>query len=82
MVFFQLNAQSWEIMSGSEFSRIFHLAQKQDTAEAAKSLHFSCTIKYKLASYLWAGQFLLLHLKHYRAINLVYDSSLFWHSSS
>lgn len=52
MVFFQLNAQSWDIMSGSEFSRIFHLAQKQDTAEAAKSLHFSCTIKYKLASYL------------------------------
>lgn len=38
-------------MSGSEFSSIFHLAQKQDTAEAAaKSLHFSRIKKYKLVS--------------------------------
>jgi len=27
-------------MSRSEFSKIFHLAQKQDTAEAAKSWHY------------------------------------------
>lgn len=39
-------------MSGSEFRRIFYVAQNQDTAEAAKSLHFSCTKKYKLFSYL------------------------------
>lgn len=39
-------------MSGSEFCWIFYLAQKQDTDEAAKSLHFSCTKKYKLVSYL------------------------------
>lgn len=82
MAFFQLSAQSQEIMSGSEFSSIFHEAQKQDTAEAAKALHFSRTIKYKLVSCSWAGQFPSLSLKHRKASNSADDCSLLWHSNS